>query len=304
MTRAISPISRFLVCLALLAALAPGASLAQDAHRTLKMTFKDGRATVSGQIRGYDYVDHVFSAGASESIDVEMKTANSATYFNLLAPGEKDTAFFIGSTSGKRFAGPAPASGDYIARVYMMRSAARRGEKAAYKLTVALGAKSATKEKGPDFADGLTGGPDFWEVTGVGAGDTLNLRATPSPQAAIVARFGNGAVLRNSGCKNAEGQRWCRVEATGDAKQAGWVNGHYLRESAGPSSGAPASDPAAAACLAALNKLAKRSDASVVKVSTSQAGTTITLNLPGAEKPWRCQYQRGKVVELTYLGEG
>ena len=232
--RAIFPESRTLARLSLIATLASGGALAEGAHRTLKLTFTEGHAAVSGQVRGYDFVDHVFSAGAGESIDVALKTANTAAYFNLLAPGEKEAAFFIGATSGARFAGPAPASGDYIARVYLMRNAARRGEKAAYKLTVALGARNATNEKGPDFADGLTGGPDYWEVRGVAAGDALNLRKTPSPQAAVVARFANGAVLRNLGCKNAQGQRWCRVEAVVNAAQSGWVNGHYLRESPGP----------------------------------------------------------------------
>ena len=297
--RAIFSATRSLAFIVLAATLASGASSAQEAHRTARMSFKDGRASVSGQIRGYDFVDYVFSAGASESIEVEMKTANTATYFNLLAPGDKETSFFTGSTSGMRFAGPAPASGDYTARVYMMRSAARRGERAAYRLTVVLGGKSATNEKGPDFADGLTGGPDFWEVAGVAAGDALNLRDARSSQAKVVARFGNGAALRNHGCKNVQGQRWCRVEAAGNARQAGWANGHYLRESAGPSG-----DPAATACLAALNKLAKRADSSVVSISSAKTGTTVTMNLPGAEKPWRCRYQRGKIVELTYLGEG
>lgn len=219
--------------LALAAPLACGAASAKDESRTVRLTFRDGRASVSDAIRGYKYVDYVFPAGASESLEVELKTGHTATYFNLLAPGEKDVAFFIGSTGGERFAGKAPSSGDYTARVYMMRSAARRGEKASYRLTVALGSKNATNEKGPDYADGLTGGPDFWQVEGVAAGDNLKMRAAPSPQAGVVASFANGAALRNKGCKNAQGQRWCRVETLGATKQAGWVNGHYLRESAG-----------------------------------------------------------------------
>ena len=233
-TNAIPRTIRLTACLALAASFACGAARAKEESRTVRLTFKDGRASVSDAIRGYGYVDYVFPAGASESLEVELKTANTATYFNLLPPGEKDVAFFIGSTSGARFAGKTPSSGDYTARVYMMRSAARRGENASYRLTVALGARSATNEKGSDYADGLTGGPDFWQVAGVAAGDTLNMRKTPSPQADFVASFANGAVLRNKGCKNAQGQRWCRVETLAATPQAGWVNGHYLRESAGP----------------------------------------------------------------------
>ncbi|MCC0001558.1 MAG: SH3 domain-containing protein [Methylobacteriaceae bacterium] len=226
--------ARLAACLVLSTSLACGASLAKEESRTVRLTFKDGRASASDAIRGYEYVDYVFPAGASESLEVELKTANTATYFNLLAPGQKEVAFFIGSTSGKRFAGKAPSSGDYTARVYMMRSAARRGEKANFRLAITLGETRATNEKGPDFADGLTGGPDYWAVSGVKAGDSLNLREDASPHAKIVARFSNGTVLRNLGCKNAQGQRWCRVERADVAGQRGWVNGRHLRESAAP----------------------------------------------------------------------
>jgi len=82
----------------------------------------------------------------------------------------------------------------------------------------------------PDFADGLMGGPDVWEVTGVAADDALNLRAAPSAQAPILARFANGTRLTNKGCTLNKGQRWCRVAPRGAAAPDGWVNGRYLRE--------------------------------------------------------------------------
>jgi hypothetical protein len=146
------------------------------------VTFKDGRAAMRGHIKGYQYVDYVFSAGAGESLSVTLETNNDINYFNLLAPGETETAFFIGSISGNNHEGAVPASGDYTARVYLMRSAARRGEAAKYTLTIALGQKSTSNENGPDYADGLTGGPDYWEVTGISAGGALSLRKEPSPR--------------------------------------------------------------------------------------------------------------------------
>ncbi|MCX7899309.1 MAG: SH3 domain-containing protein [Methylocystis sp.] len=138
---------------------------------------------------------------------------------------------FVGEMGKNKFEGVAPVAGDYRARVYMMRVDARRGKTARYALGIAVGQTSATNEKGPDFADGLTGGPDYWEVTGVDAKDRLNLRATPSPRGAIVSRVTNGASLKNLGCKNTRGQRWRRVENDG---RSGWVNGRFLREGAGP----------------------------------------------------------------------
>jgi hypothetical protein len=212
----------------------PLLAVAESERRTQRVAFNDGGATIKGRIRGYHYVDYVFPVGASESLKVSLKTNNGANYFNLLAPGETETAFFIGSTRGKNYEGAAPTSGDYTARVYLMRSAARRGETAQYTLTITLGGKGATKEMGPDYADGLTGGPDYWEVTGVGAADTLSLRKEPSPHAHMIGKFANGTVLRNLGCENTRGQRWCRVERPDDPSTRGWVNGRFLRESSGP----------------------------------------------------------------------
>jgi hypothetical protein len=226
-------LSRILAIIVLLA-LAPAVAVAKSEHRTQRVTFKDGRAMIKGRIKGYQYVDYMFPAGAGESLKANLKTNNNASYFNLLASGQTEAAFFIGSVSGDSYEGVAPASGDYTARIYLMRSAARRGEAAKYTLTITLGEKSAANETGPDYADGLTGGPDYWEVTGVSTHDTLSLRKDPSRRGALVAQFVNGTVLRNLGCKNARGQRWCRIERPDDPSLRGWVNGRYLRASSGP----------------------------------------------------------------------
>ena len=209
---------RFVVALTL--ALSPVLAFAQSEQRTQRVAFDAGRATIKSHIRGRQFVDYIFPAGAGESLMVNLKTDNDSNYFNLLAPGETETAFFIGSKSGGNYQGAAPSSGDYTARVYLMRSAARRGETAHYTLTIALGKKSAADETGPDYADGLTGGPDYWEVTGVAAGDGLSLRDQPSPRAVLITQFPSKTVLQNLGCKNTRGQRWCRVSPPDDFLQA------------------------------------------------------------------------------------
>lgn len=214
--------------------LLPVLAFAQSDRRTQRVTFKEGSATIKGHVKGYEYADYVFPAGGGESLKVSLKTNKTSNYFNLLSPGVTDEAFFVGSISGSDYEGIAPTSGDYTARVYLMRSSARRGTIANYTLTIALGQKSATDKKGLDYADGLTGGPDYWEVTGVGDGDTLSLRKEPSPRARLMVQFANGTVLRNLGCKNTRGQKWCRVERPDDPSMRGWVNGRYLRESDRP----------------------------------------------------------------------
>jgi len=87
-----------------------------------------------------------------------------------------------------------------------------------------------------DFADGLSGGPDFWEVIGVeGFANGLAIRQSPklySPQ--IVSGIRNGAVLRNLGCSMQGGERWCQVEPRNNPNQKGWVRGQFLREYSNP----------------------------------------------------------------------
>jgi hypothetical protein len=82
-----------------------------------------------------------------------------------------------------------------------------------------------------DFADGLAGGPDFWEVIELVPGDALNLRSKPSAKASVVVGLRSRIVLRNHGCKIQGGQRWCQVSLRDDPSRRGWVAGRYLRES-------------------------------------------------------------------------
>jgi hypothetical protein len=102
-------------------------------------------ATVKGALVGDKIIDYRLGAKAGQTMTVTLKTNNGANYFNLIAPGETDVAFFVGSTSGNRFHGALPANGDYTVRVYLMRSAARRNEKANYTLTVGITSAASAK---------------------------------------------------------------------------------------------------------------------------------------------------------------
>ena len=82
-----------------------------------------------------------------------------------------------------------------------------------------------------DFADGLAGGPDFWAVTGLEAGQKLDLRAEAGEGARVLGQFSEGEVLRNMGCTMQAGVRWCLVDTP---LGPGWVEGRFLRESAPP----------------------------------------------------------------------
>jgi uncharacterized protein YraI len=74
------------------------------------------------------------------------------------------------------------------------------------------------------------GGPDFYVVRGLTAGDTLNVRSSASTQGAVIARLAQGARVRNLGCQTNGQTRWCKIQTTGGVEVTGWVNGRYLRE--------------------------------------------------------------------------
>lgn len=95
-------------------------------------------ATLKGSLKGDKIIDYKLRARTGQTMTVGLKTDNTANYFNVLPPGSKDVAIFIGSTSGNDWNGALTADGDYTVRVYLMRSAARRNETAHYTLTVGV----------------------------------------------------------------------------------------------------------------------------------------------------------------------
>ncbi len=109
--------------------------LAQDI-RTERVRFQRGAssATIEGRITGYETVDYLLNVRAGQYMNVSMATDNRSNYFNIMEPGEEYAAIYNSSTSGNQFEGTTAKSGDYRIRVYLMRSAARRGERANYRL--------------------------------------------------------------------------------------------------------------------------------------------------------------------------
>ncbi len=206
-----------------LLSLAASGAQAQDI-RTERVAFATGTTStlIEGGITGREIVDYVVGAEAGQILSVDMQTSNASATFNILPAGSEE-ALFIGSTSGNVADVPLAAAGDYAIRVYLMRNAARRDETASYSLAIGL-----TR----DFADGLAGGPDYWQVSGLG-GDALNVRDGPGTRYAVIGKLAEGEVARNDGCRLSLDQRWCQVRASGSGV-SGWVAGRFLREAAPP----------------------------------------------------------------------
>jgi hypothetical protein len=179
---------------------------------------------LNGTLKGEESIDYLISAEAGQILSVDVASSNPSLYFNILPQGST-TALFIGSTSGNVADIPLPEAGTYVVRVYLMRNAARRDEAAQYALGIGLA--------GADFADSLTGGPDWWEVSGVGGGDALNIRSGPATRYEVIGKARNGDVMQNLGCRMTGSTRWCSIRVDGSGVQ-GWVAGRYLIEAAAP----------------------------------------------------------------------
>src|SRR4051812_47407576 len=97
------------------------------------------------------------------------------------------------------------------------------------RLLCALAIASGAPAGDPALAQARTMTPEFFEVAGVTAGDTLNLRQGPGTAEAIVAELSRGTVLRNLGCTGVDETRWCEVE-TSDGGLHGWAASRFLRD--------------------------------------------------------------------------
>ncbi|WBU57168.1 SH3 domain-containing protein [Paracoccus sediminicola] len=194
---------------------------------------------IEGSIAGREVADFALTARKGQTLSVRMETDNPTSYFNIFAPGAtpgEDEAIFIGSTAGLEATLTMPAEGSYLIRAYLMPSAGRRGETANYTLAVSVDGGEAT---GGDGATISAEGPDLWTVSGVDG--QLNIRSEPSTDAEVLTTVGNGAELRNDGCKPLGGTQWCQVSTTSGTAVTGWAVGTHL-SAAEP--GAEAPEPA------------------------------------------------------------
>lgn len=183
---------------------------------------------VAGHLADELAVTYLLSAEAGQVMTVTLQGTGGEAVFHVVPPGAAE-AMPGGTKEGHAFSAVLPKAGDYRIIVQLTRDAILQGDTVDYTLDIALHGGTAQ----PDFADGLSGGPDFWAVAGVGAGDLLNLRDKAGTHGAVLERLPDGAVLRNMGCAMTGTTRWCHV-ANPASGTKGWVAGRYLRESVGP----------------------------------------------------------------------
>ncbi|MDH4441962.1 MAG: SH3 domain-containing protein [Rhizobium sp.] len=216
------------VTLAVIADVGTGPAVAQERNARVEFSRGQSATTIRGTVRGYEGINYRVNVRGGQRLAVTMDSSNGSNYFNILGPDGGD-ALFNGSIAGDFADVIVPTSGDYTVQVYLMRNAARRNEQARFTLRIEVTGGTPIAPPSPDFADGLSGGPDFLQVAGIARGDALNIRTRPNAQSAIVTRVVNGEILRNGGCRMTGQTRWCRVSRP-DGSGAGWAAGRFLIE--------------------------------------------------------------------------
>ncbi len=219
-----------MIAAALLVVADAGPQTAVAQERNVRVEFGRGQSStvIRGTVRGYEGANYRVNVRGGQRLAVTMDSSNGSNYFNILGPGGGD-ALFNGSISGDFADIIVPDSGDYVVQVYLMRNAARRNEQARFTLRIEVTGGRPIAPPQPDFADGLSGGPDFFQVAGISPGDALNIRTRPTAQSPIVTRVVNGEILRNGGCRMTGQTRWCRVSRP-DGSASGWAAGRFLIE--------------------------------------------------------------------------
>jgi len=150
--------------------------------RVVNVQFKPNETgtTIKGSIKGRQTIDYRLKAKAGQQMTVNLDTTNLSNYFNVLPPGS-ETALFVGSTSGNNWTGTLPKDGDYTIRVYLMRSAARRNEKAKYTLSIDIAGSELGKAPASDAK--VPGTP--YHATG-----TVPCSIGPDPKGSAQCEFG------------------------------------------------------------------------------------------------------------------
>lgn len=144
----------------LVALLLGGGADAETGPRREKVQFANGATSgvIKAQLKGDADVDYVVRAAAGQTLSVQLQRTNPQNYFNVLPPGSKGGAMFVGDT-GEDFTAMLPSDGEYIVRVYLMRPAARRGESSDY--TLAIGVTGSPLAAVPAAQDAVLPGTPY-----------------------------------------------------------------------------------------------------------------------------------------------
>lgn len=130
-------------CLTMLSAgMGPQPALAQ---RTSQVQFSPGNygTMVSGTVIGREYIDYKLNARQGQKMFAKLAVSgtngNGSIYFNILPPGSKGEAIYIGHNDDDNSAlVTLPANGTYTIRVYLMGNDRDAGKTVGYNLDLSI----------------------------------------------------------------------------------------------------------------------------------------------------------------------
>jgi hypothetical protein len=115
------------------------------AQRSATVQFKPGNygTMVSGTITGREYIDYKLSARKGQKMFAELAVSgnngNGSAFFNILPPGSKGEAIYVGHTDNDKSAlVKLPANGTYTIRVYLMGNDKDAGKTVGFNLDLSI----------------------------------------------------------------------------------------------------------------------------------------------------------------------
>jgi hypothetical protein len=107
----------------------------QGAPQRVRFHSGHSSATLKGRIVGFDTKDYVVGAKAGQVMDLHLSSSNQSTYFVIYSINGRATDMNETTVWSENLS----ESGDYLIRVFMMRSAARRkGAAANFTLSISI----------------------------------------------------------------------------------------------------------------------------------------------------------------------
>jgi hypothetical protein len=113
----------------------PLSILAQGAPERVRFQSGHSSTTLKGRIAGFDTKDYVVGAKAGQAMSLRLSSSHASTYFVIYSINGRATDMNETTEWSENLS----ESGDYLIRVFMMRSAARRkGAAANFTLSISI----------------------------------------------------------------------------------------------------------------------------------------------------------------------
>ena len=112
-------------------------SISVSAQSKVVVKFKAGETSVTrkDQVAGYKYIDYIIRAKSGQTMDVKLKADNETCGFHIYYSDMKEVDDASGVKESSR---NVDVDDDYVVRVILPRSAARRKETARFTLDVSI----------------------------------------------------------------------------------------------------------------------------------------------------------------------